>query len=85
MVQILEDRCVKFSKVGGRSGCSMLHVFLPIPPATDELAVIQIVLDQIIGDRQKNRGFAARIGRNPVISMCCTIRQPYVKDNQFAP
>src|SRR5262249_39718449 len=62
-----------------------LQVLLPVPPATDKLTVVELVLNQVVGNGQQNRGFGAGIWCHPVIGMGGTVGQADIKDDQPRP
>ena len=61
------------------------EILLPVPPTADKIAIVEIVLNEVIGDGEENSGFRAGVGRHPVIRMCGAIRQPHIKNNELGP
>src|SRR5579872_1892739 len=43
--------------------------FIPIPPATDELAIVASSLDEIARNREKDGGFAPRLRCDPIVGV----------------
>ena len=60
-----------------------LQELLPVPPAPHELAVVEVVLDQVVRDREQDRGLAARPRREPVVGVGGGVRQPHVEDDEL--
>ncbi len=59
------------------------QVLLPVPPAAHELAVVALLLDDEVGDREMHRRLGARLRRQPVIGVRGAVRQAGVDDDQL--
>ncbi len=61
----------------------MDKILLPVPPTADKVVIVEIVLNEIIGDSEENGGFRGRVGRYPVVRMGSAIRQTHIKNNEL--
>ena len=60
-----------------------LHVLLPVPPPLDELPVVKLLLDQVVGDGQMDRGLGAGLRGEPEIGVGGGVGEPRVEDDQL--
>src|SRR6185369_12793476 len=79
-VDLLQSR-FKIRKICGSSFRS--QELFPVPPLLDEFTIVEIVLDQVIRDREEDRGFGAGIWRRPIIRVRCRVRESRVKHDQL--
>ena len=81
-IQVLQDR-LEILEGGGDLGMLGAQVLLPVPPAADKVPVVQVLLNEIVGDGKKNRGLAARIRGYPVVGVGRTVGQADIKDDHL--
>ncbi len=68
----------------GRLGRPLLHhELLPVEPAAHVLAIVELVADQVIGDRQQDSGLGARVTRQPVVRVRGRVRKARIEDDHF--
>ena len=65
------------------AGVLFVEVLLPIPPASHVVAVVELVPDQVVGDRQMDGGFGAGLRRQPEVGVGGGVRKPSVEDDEL--
>ncbi len=76
-------RPLEILKSDAQIGTFGLKIGLPVNPAAHKITIIQIVLNQVIGNGQQNRGFRTGPGRQPMVRHRGRITQARIKGDDL--
>ena len=82
-IELAQARFSNSSNVRRDAGLLGVEILLPVPPAAHELAVVASRLDQMVRDREQDRGLAARMRREPVVGVRRGVREPHVEHDDL--
>jgi hypothetical protein len=62
-----------------------LQVLPPVPPPSHEIAVVELLLDEVAGDREEDRRLTSGVGCEPVIGVGRRVRKAHVEHDELCP